>query len=399
MKRFASIFLCLALLLSGCSQPASYQAEPTAAPSITASSESDSEALLLESLELQTEPPEFDSLGDPDFLQYMEDAVYADLTVQLSSDDYKIENVTTSYISQEYLEETAYNSQANIFFGYTLAELEEEFQGKRYVFTLGDDGKTTVQEMQRIEDTSVEEMLENIALGTGVVLICVTVSCLTGGAGVPTAVNLIFTAAAKTSAAFALSSGVLGGISAGVVRGYQTGDMEEALETAAQTGSENFKWGAIAGAIAGGSSKALSIYRSSKIQPTFRQSEKTVADLTDDGIEQVAYLDHKEVSKNILGSTRPDVVVRNPDGTVLAKEVKNYNLQNSTCLHDLIYELKRQVAERIRHLPTGSTQEIVLDVRGRGYSTDFLNQVVKYIKTELADIYPDIPVTVLRYAA
>lgn len=212
----------------------------------------------------------------------------------------------------------------------------------------------------------IEELFKDVAIGTGVILVCVTVSCLTAGTGVPTAVNLIFTAAAKTGTSFALSSAALSGISAGVVRGYQTGDMEEALETAALAGSENFKWGAIAGAVVGGGSKALSIYRSSRGQPTFRQSEQKVAELTDGGVEQVAYLDHQEVPMSTGGSTRPDVVVRNPDGTVLAKEVKNYNLESSSSLGELIQELRRQISDRLRHLPSGSTQEIVLDVRGRG---------------------------------
>ena len=134
------------------------------------------------------------------------------------------------------------------------------------------------------------------------------------------------------------------------------------------------------------------------MQPTFRQSEQKVAELTDGGVEQVAYLDHQEVPMSTLSSTRPDVVVRNPDGTVLAKEVKNYNLNSLSSLGNLIRELRRQISERLLHLPSGSTQEIVLDVRGRGYSTDFLNKIVNYIKLNLADIYPDIPVTVLRYS-
>ena len=260
MKRILAFFLCLAMLLAGCSQPASRQAQPTAAPTATATPMQEGE-VSLESLDLETEPPEFVSLSDPNLLQYVEDAVYADLTANFSSDDYRIDNITTAYVSQEYLEEINYNSQSNIFFGYTLAELDDEFQGTRYVFTLGEDGKTTVQELQAIEDASIEEIFKDVAIGTGVILVCVTVSCLTAGTGVPTAVNLIFTAAAKTGTSFALSSAALGGISAGVVRGYQTGDMEEALEAAALAGSENFKWGAIAGAVVGGGSKALSIGR------------------------------------------------------------------------------------------------------------------------------------------
>ena len=69
--------------------------------------------------------------------------------------------------------------------------------------------------------------------------------------------NLIFTAAAKTGTAFALSSAAIGGVSAGVVKGIETGALNEALEAAALAGSEDFKWGAITGVIAGGGSKAI----------------------------------------------------------------------------------------------------------------------------------------------
>ena len=53
---------------------------------------------------------------------------------------------------EEYLDEVAFNSQSNVYFGYTLAELDEVFQGTRYIFTLGDDGNTTVRELQAIDD-------------------------------------------------------------------------------------------------------------------------------------------------------------------------------------------------------------------------------------------------------
>ena len=136
MKRLLAFLLCLAMLLTGCNQPASRQAQPTAAPAATATPTPEGE-VSLESLDLETEPPEFDSLSDPNLLQYVEDAVYADLTANFSSDDYRIDNITTAYVSQEYLEEIDYNSQSNIFFGYTLAELDDEFQGTRYVFKIG----------------------------------------------------------------------------------------------------------------------------------------------------------------------------------------------------------------------------------------------------------------------
>lgn len=56
----------------------------------------------------------------------------------LDSSDYFVENVQAVYISQEYLDELAFNSQENVYFGYTLSELNAQFQGEKYIFTLGE---------------------------------------------------------------------------------------------------------------------------------------------------------------------------------------------------------------------------------------------------------------------
>ena len=193
----------------------------------------------------------FSGMNDPNLLRYTEDTIYENLVATLDSDEYFVENVSAVYISQEYIDELAYNSQANIYFGYTLQELAEQFQGKKYIFTLGDDGSTIVTEFEEYDDT-YDRALKNVAIGTGVILVCVTVSLVSAGAGTPSAISIIFSAAAKGGIKMALSGGALGGVSAGIVTGVQTGDWEEALKAAALAGSKEFKWGAIAGAINSG---------------------------------------------------------------------------------------------------------------------------------------------------
>lgn len=397
MKKLIALFLATSMLLTGCAETkehiSSFEEESSGV--VSESHEDTEKELIYEQNEIDVN--QFDGLDDVDLLQYVEDNIYAELVDKLNSDDFIVENVTTSYISQEYIDEVVFNSQSNIFFGYTLEEVNKSFSGKKYVFSLGENGNTIVQKMQIVEDNTTEEIIKNVAIGAGVILVCVAVSYFTAGAAVPTAVNLIFTAAAKTGASFALSSGALGGISAGIVRGIETGDMNEALEAAALAGSESFKWGAITGAVTGGASKALSIVRSTKVTHTPRQSEITVVKKTENAVEQVSYLNGKEVNYFTPGSTRPDVVVKNLDGTIKAIEVKNYNLASSNSRSNLIRELKRQVSERIKNLPKGSQQEIVLDARGRGYSTKLLENVVKDISESLDDIYPNIPIEVMRY--
>lgn len=201
--------------------------------------------------------PEFTGLDDAALLTYLEDTVYTNLVTELDNEVYFVENVSAIYISKEYLEEVAYNSQENIYFGYTLSELDAYFQGTRYVFTLGDDGQTVVTEFQEYDDT-YDQILKNVAIGTGVILICVTVSVVSGGLGAP-AVSMIFAASAKTGAIMGLSSGVFSGVSAGVVTGIETGDFDEAMKAAALAGSEGFKWGAITGSVTGGAGEAIAL--------------------------------------------------------------------------------------------------------------------------------------------
>ena len=198
--------------------------------------------------------PIFSNLNDPALLNYVEKTVYLDVSKQLG-EGYQVENVSAAYISKEYLEELTYNSQANVFFGYSLADLDGQFQGTRYIFTLGDNGETTVVPFEAYDDT-YERVLKNVAIGTGVILVCVTVSVVTGGAGAP-AVSMIFMASAKSGAVYAASSGAISGIIAGTVTGIQTKDFDQALKAGALAGSESFKWGAISGSILGGGSELV----------------------------------------------------------------------------------------------------------------------------------------------
>ena len=200
--------------------------------------------------------PEFDSFDDSELTRYVEDSLYSNLLSELG-DGYYVQNVEAVYISQEYLDTLAYNSQSNIYFGYTSEELNEQFQGKKYIFTLGDNGETVVQEQEAYDDTT-DQIIKNVAIGTGVILICVTVSAVSGGVGAP-AVSMIFATAAKTGTTMALSSGALGGVAAGIITGIETEDFNQAVKAAELAASEGFKWGAISGAIGGGANQALKL--------------------------------------------------------------------------------------------------------------------------------------------
>ena len=357
----------------------------------------------------------FTSLNDPDLMRYVEDTVYSDLVEQLGSYDYLVENVEAVYISKEYLDELAYNSQENIYFGYKYSELEEAFQGDKFIFTFGENGQKDVVPFEEYDGT-YDTVIRNVAVCTGVILLCVTVSVVSAGAGAP-AVSMIFAASAKSATTFALSSGVISGVSAGVVEGIQTHDFDKAIKAAALEGSEGFMWGAIEGAVAGGVDEYLKIKKSVKVFealddypmilddtdlpafdipeieeiPGWRAAELRAYQVFG-GEEQVSFLNGKEVLSSTHGATRPDLT-RVVGNTREAIEVKFYDLEHN--LSPLCKELKRQVGERVINLPEGYTQRIVLDVTGKGYSKDFIKESVTKISNTLYDVYPNIPINVI----
>lgn len=268
MKKLVAILLTCVLVLTGC--VSNIQTEPvSSAESVeeTANTESTvndtaevSDDGVIHVVVGDDEPaddseyvyePEFTSLSDAELREYVEDVLYTELVSSLNSDQYYVENVSAVYISQEYIDELAYNSRPNVYFGYTLEEIDAQFQGTRYVFTLGEDGKTVVRPFEEYNDT-YEQIIKNVAIGTGVILVCVTVSVVTKGAGL-SAVSVIFATAAKNAMRMALSSAfpdALGEVLAGVVTGIETGDMSQ-VKSAALAVSNKYKWGAIAGVIKG----------------------------------------------------------------------------------------------------------------------------------------------------
>lgn len=249
MKKFIILVLAISLLLTGCTQSHN-------APTETISQEPE--------LEFKHIVPEFDSLDDSSLLRYIDDNLYNELVEELNSSEYFVENVSSVYLSEEYLQELEYNSRKNIYFGYSLSELDEAFEGTRYVISLGDNNETIVEKFEEYNDDAYQRVIQNVVIGTGVILICVTVSVVTAGAGAP-AVSLIFATAAKTGTTMALSAGALSGVTTAIITGLETQDMSKAMRDGLLAGSEAFKWGAIAGVIAGGATEGVKYAKATKI--------------------------------------------------------------------------------------------------------------------------------------
>lgn len=279
MKRIFALMLAASLMLTACAsdQAKNYSVNVTEEGAEEANS-SDAENLQEKSVDndesagasLAEESEEQDleeqeiadenlDLSDERLQTYLKDKIYLEAIESFDSDEYVIDNIETTYYSKEYIENLAYNSQENIYFGFTQAELDQQFAGKKYVFTLGDNDETTVTEVESYEDNTTEQLLKDVAVGTGVLLVCVTVSAATGGTA--PAVSMIFALGAKAGTGAALSGAVIGGVTAGIAKGYQTGNFEDAVKAAAAGAGKGFKWGAITGALAGGASEGWGLYK------------------------------------------------------------------------------------------------------------------------------------------
>lgn len=251
-----------------------------------------------------------------------------------------------------------------------------------------------VTPLEIVENNIEGTLIKNVAVGSGIIVVCVTVSIVTGATGLTT-VSIIFTASAKAAKTIAVSSSLFSGITSGLIEAYRTGDIEQAFESAALSASKSFKWGAIAGSVTGAAAEAYKFKvaaDATKGIPTPRESELKVSDKYP-GKKQVSYLNGQEVPFGTKGSTRPDVIVEN-NGLLEAIEVKNYELKGNT--HQLYKTLRAQVEQRVQHLPKGATQKVVLDVRGRNYSDELLNYVIKKIQENCYDVYPNLPVEIIK---
>lgn len=197
------------------------------------------------------------SLSDEVLLNYVKDNTYLSLIQQLDSEYYFVENVDAIYYPKEYIEALAFNSQSNRYFGYTAEELNEQFQGKKYVFTLGSDGQTIVVPMETVADDVYVKAMEDVIIGSGVILICVTVSLVAAPAA--PAVSMIFAASASTGTAFALESGAISFAAAAIAKGYETESFDQAMKAGVEAAGEGFKWGAIIGSAVGGGKEAIAL--------------------------------------------------------------------------------------------------------------------------------------------
>ena len=117
MKRIISLLLAAIFILAGCIK------NPIPENTTDDSKDTTASVQLTDDL-VNLEMPEYKSFGDEAFLKYFENRLYKDMVSSINSDEYFIENVQAIYYSQEYIDEFLFNSQSNLFFGFTLAKYE-----------------------------------------------------------------------------------------------------------------------------------------------------------------------------------------------------------------------------------------------------------------------------------
>lgn len=164
--------LCLALALQGCGAPAQ-----TGNVANSATSQESAQPVTSNN----------QKMSDADFVKKLEDSVYQlivkDLDENGNRKDLQVQGVKAVYLSKEYLEQYTYNTKETKFFGTTLGELEKKFDKQKYVFDIDENGKTTCHAVGDFDNT-FDEVTQAALLGSGVILISVTIVCVTGGAPV-----------------------------------------------------------------------------------------------------------------------------------------------------------------------------------------------------------------------
>lgn len=281
MKKLLAFLLSTSLVLAGCGSKKQEDSEVKTTNETTT---------YVEKKPIETKPEDLNFIGlnDPNLAKYIDQEVYENVLDILDSDEYYVSDIQTIYLSDSYLEELQFNSQKNVYFGYTLDELDKQFKGEKYVFTVGDNGETVVKTLDVIEPKEFyKDMATDVAIGAGVVLISATVASLTAEAA--PAVSVILAAGAKTGTKVALSTGAISSAIGGAVEALEGGNTEDTLEAMAVSGCKGVKIGALTGTLTGAASSAfalrsatssgLTLQQAAKIQQETKWSSKFISEL------------------------------------------------------------------------------------------------------------------------
>ncbi|MGG1238491.1 T7SS effector LXG polymorphic toxin [Bacillus sonorensis] len=109
-------------------------------------------------------------------------------------------------------------------------------------------------------------------------------------------------------------------------------------------------------------------------RPSWRQSEVDVGKDYPGYKDQVSFKDRIEVKHGTKDSSRPDFY-----NTGHSIEVKNYKLTTSSGRSNLVRIVSNQFNKRLKDLPEGTKQTVIIDVRGQQVSREILRDVKRKI--------------------
>ncbi|AYK64670.1 ribonuclease YeeF family protein [Bacillus subtilis] len=109
-------------------------------------------------------------------------------------------------------------------------------------------------------------------------------------------------------------------------------------------------------------------------RPSWRQSEVDVGKDYPGYKDQVSFKERIEVKHGTKDSSRPDFY-----NTGHSIEVKNYKLTTSSGRSNLVRIVTNQFNKRMKDLPEGTKQTVIIDVRGQTVSRDILRDVKRKI--------------------
>ena len=107
-------------------------------------------------------------------------------------------------------------------------------------------------------------------------------------------------------------------------------------------------------------------------RPSWRDSEIEIGKDYPNYEAQRSFLNGKEVPYGTKESVRPEYY---HNGIKNSIEVKNYNIETSAGRNRLINNISIQVKQRVMHLPEGTKQTVVIDIRGQNISSSSLREI------------------------
>lgn len=236
-SKFIAFPLCFALALQGCGVPAQ-------------SSTTDEGPSAQETTQATEDKQDNRKISDAGFVENLQDSVYNlivdDLDESGNTQQVEVKEVKAVYLSKEYIEQYSFNSKETKFFGSTLGELEAKFGDQKYVFDIDENGKTVCHAVNDFDNT-FEQVSEVALLGTGVILISVTIACASGAAPV-TALVACTGPTASVITANAPQIAVLAASSAVAI--FDNGDVGDAAKDIAFDTGSDFIMQAIGGTVA-----------------------------------------------------------------------------------------------------------------------------------------------------